>query len=121
MALSSTLRRLVTHSGTFHADDALAYAVLRLALGLGEPGIGHRLLRTRDPAVIAAAALVWDVRQRPRRRSRSLLITTSVTHPAVPTASRTAPPGSSGRRTGSPPCGPCSARRVPRRPPPSPP
>ncbi len=24
---------LVTHSGTFHLDDAFAYAVLRLALG----------------------------------------------------------------------------------------
>ncbi len=26
---------LVIHSGTFHLDDALAYAVLRVALGLG--------------------------------------------------------------------------------------
>ena len=29
---------LVTHSGSFHLDDAFAYAVLRLALGLGEAG-----------------------------------------------------------------------------------
>ncbi|MDO9713160.1 MYG1 family protein [Paracraurococcus lichenis] len=52
---------LVTHSGTFHLDDAFAYAVLRLALGLGIPGQDHALLRTRDPAVIAAADVVWDV------------------------------------------------------------
>ena len=26
---------LVTHSGSFHLDDAFSYAVLRLALGLG--------------------------------------------------------------------------------------
>ena len=29
---------LVTHSGTFHLDDAFAYAVLRLALGLRGTG-----------------------------------------------------------------------------------
>jgi uncharacterized UPF0160 family protein len=52
---------LVTHGGTFHLDDAFAYAVLRLALGLGEPGADHALLRTRDPAVIAGADLAWDV------------------------------------------------------------
>ena len=32
---------LATHGGTFHLDDAFAYAVLRLALGLGEPGGDH--------------------------------------------------------------------------------
>ena len=52
---------LVTHSGTFHCDDAFAYAVLRLALRLGAPGTDHTLTRTRDPAVIAAADIVWDV------------------------------------------------------------
>jgi uncharacterized UPF0160 family protein len=44
---------LVTHSGTFHLDDAFAYAVLRLALGLGEADRDHTLVRTRDEAVIA--------------------------------------------------------------------
>ena len=52
---------LVTHSGTFHCDDAFAYAVLRLALKLGSPGHDHRLLRTRDVAAIEAADIVWDV------------------------------------------------------------
>lgn len=52
---------LVTHSGTFHLDDAFAYAVLRLALGLAAPGVDHALVRTRDPAAIAVADLVWDV------------------------------------------------------------
>ena len=52
---------LVTHSGTFHLDDAFAYAVLRLALGLGEPGRGHALVRTRDGSVIRDADVAWDV------------------------------------------------------------
>lgn len=52
---------LVTHSGKFHCDEVFAYVVLRLALGLGEAGADHRLVRTRDAAVIAAADVVWDV------------------------------------------------------------
>jgi uncharacterized UPF0160 family protein len=46
---------LVTHSGTFHADDTLAYAVLRPLFR------GHRLVRSRDPDVISAGDVVWDV------------------------------------------------------------
>ena len=52
---------LVTHGGKFHCDEVFAYAVLRAALGLHAPGIDHRLARTRDPAVIAAGDIVWDV------------------------------------------------------------
>ncbi len=52
---------LVTHNGTFHCDDAFAYAILRLALGLGAAGVDHRLIRTRDPTLIGAADIVWDV------------------------------------------------------------
>ncbi len=52
---------LVTHSGTFHLDDAFAYAVLRLALGLREPGRDHALVRTREEATVAAADIAWDV------------------------------------------------------------
>lgn len=52
---------LVTHSGNFHADDAMAYALLRRALNLGAPGTDHRLIRTRDAALIASADIVWDV------------------------------------------------------------
>lgn len=52
---------LVTHSGKFHCDEVFAYAVLRLALGLKAAGEDHRLLRTRDPKVIATGDIVWDV------------------------------------------------------------
>jgi uncharacterized UPF0160 family protein len=52
---------LVTHSGSFHCDEAFAYVVLRLALGLREAGLDHRLVRTRDAAVIASGDHVWDV------------------------------------------------------------
>jgi uncharacterized UPF0160 family protein len=52
---------LATHSGKFHCDDAFAYAVLRLALGLRAAGQDHTLLRTRKPDLIEAATIVWDV------------------------------------------------------------
>ncbi len=52
---------LVTHSGRFHCDEVFAYAALRLALGLSEPGRDHRLIRSRDPAVIQSADIAWDV------------------------------------------------------------
>ena len=35
--------------------------MLRLALGLQEPGIDHKLLRTRKQELIEAADIVWDV------------------------------------------------------------
>lgn len=52
---------LVTHSGKFHCDEVFAYAVLRLALGLGAAGEDHTLLRTRDPRRIEEGDIVWDV------------------------------------------------------------
>jgi uncharacterized UPF0160 family protein len=59
--MQKTALRLLTHSGTFHCDDAFAYATLRLALGLSTLADDHTLTRTRDPALIAAADIVWDV------------------------------------------------------------
>jgi uncharacterized UPF0160 family protein len=58
---TAPLPLLVTHSGGFHCDDALAYAVLRLALGLGEAGTDHTLIRTRDAATIGRATIAFDV------------------------------------------------------------
>ncbi len=52
---------LATHSGKFHCDEIFAYAVLRLALDLRQPGLDHTLLRTRNPALIDQADIVWDV------------------------------------------------------------
>jgi uncharacterized UPF0160 family protein len=46
----------VTHSGKFHCDEVLAYAVLRLALGRD-----HRLRRTRNADLIASGDIVFDV------------------------------------------------------------
>jgi uncharacterized UPF0160 family protein len=53
--------RLATHNGKFHCDEVFAYAVLRLALDLHEPGVDHILLRTRKPELIESAGIVWDV------------------------------------------------------------
>jgi uncharacterized UPF0160 family protein len=52
---------LVTHSGRFHCDDVFAYAIFRLSLGLTEAGRDHTVIRTREPAVIKAANIAWDV------------------------------------------------------------
>ncbi|MBS7812757.1 MYG1 family protein [Roseococcus pinisoli] len=61
MTSDKPLPVLATHSGKFHCDEVFAYAVLRLALGLREPGRDHVLLRTRKPEAIASADIVWDV------------------------------------------------------------
>jgi uncharacterized UPF0160 family protein len=47
--------KAVTHSGTFHADDVFAFAVLQAALRDVE------LTRTRDPSIIDRADIVFDV------------------------------------------------------------
>ncbi len=52
---------LVTHNGKFHCDEVFAYAVLRHALGVHQPGVDHVLVRTRDAAVIEGGDVVWDV------------------------------------------------------------
>lgn len=47
--------RVVTHNGQFHADEALALAILRRYAGVIE------VERSRDPAVLASAAILVDV------------------------------------------------------------
>lgn len=51
------MKTIVTHNGTFHADDVFAIATLQLAYGVA----GVKVVRTRDEAVIAAADIVVDV------------------------------------------------------------
>ncbi len=48
--------RVATHSGPFHADDVLAWGLVRVFV---DPEA--ELVRTRDPAVLAAADMVFDV------------------------------------------------------------
>ncbi|MBC7951813.1 MAG: MYG1 family protein [Rhodospirillaceae bacterium] len=48
--------KVATHSGTFHADDVFAYAILKAATG-GK----LELARTRDGEVLAQADVVFDV------------------------------------------------------------
>jgi uncharacterized UPF0160 family protein len=47
--------KVITHSGTFHADDVFASAILQAALG------NFDFVRTRDTALIDAADIVFDV------------------------------------------------------------
>ncbi len=49
------MKRLITHSGKFHADDVFATAVLRKVFGEVE------VIRSRDLAVIATGDIVYDV------------------------------------------------------------
>ena len=51
------MKTIVTHSGTFHADDVFAVATLQLVFGVDEVTV----IRSRDAAVIAAADIVVDV------------------------------------------------------------
>lgn len=61
MTIDPACPTLVTHGGKFHCDEVFAYAMLRLALDLHEPGRDHILLRTRKPDLIEAGTIVWDV------------------------------------------------------------
>lgn len=50
---------LVTHDGTFHADDVFAAAILELCLE--KEGTTYELVRSRDTKMIEAADVVFDV------------------------------------------------------------
>ncbi len=49
--------RIITHSGTFHADELLAVAALEIYLA-GKP---YEVIRTRDPNIIETGDFVVDV------------------------------------------------------------
>lgn len=50
---------LVTHEGSFHADDVFACAVLQIYLD--SVGEDYKIIRTRDENIIAKADIVFDV------------------------------------------------------------
>ncbi len=54
-----TRKRLVTHNGSFHADDLFAAAVL--GLYMDSKGYEYEIVRTRDMEVIKNADYVFDV------------------------------------------------------------
>jgi len=49
--------RALTHSGYFHSDEVTAYAILRQV----DETVGGSFVRSRDPALIAQAMIVFDV------------------------------------------------------------
>ncbi len=51
--------RVATHSGVFHADDVIAYLILRWVDKID--GIPSNFVRTRDQAIIDAADIAFDV------------------------------------------------------------
>jgi len=52
-------KKLVTHNGTFHADDVFACA--SLILMLEKEGMGYEIIRTRDVEIIKNGDYVFDV------------------------------------------------------------
>lgn len=57
MYYTETMKKVITHSGPFHADDVFAVATLQLHLGLEN----IELIRTRDEVIIATGDIVLDV------------------------------------------------------------
>ncbi len=53
------MKKLVTHNGGYHADDIVAYAILQEVLT--KRGQSWTLSRSRDPLVISAGDIVFDV------------------------------------------------------------
>ena len=55
--LGRMVKRIVTHSGTFHCDESLACFLLKQT----EEFKDAEIIRTRDPSVIETADIVVDV------------------------------------------------------------
>ncbi len=53
------MKKLVTHSNGFHADDVTAYAILKEVLT--RRGETWEIIRSRDPEIITTADIVFDV------------------------------------------------------------
>lgn len=51
------MQKIITHNGSFHADDVFAVATLQLHFGLDN----IEVIRTRDEAIIATGDIVLDV------------------------------------------------------------
>lgn len=62
MSIASLFRKkvtIVTHDGSYHADDVMATAIL--GLWLEKQNIPYRIIRTRDDTTIASADYAYDL------------------------------------------------------------
>lgn len=59
MTMNKKVKKLVTHSGSFHTDDIFAAAAI--ALMLEQSGEQYEIIRTRDPEIIKTGDYVFDV------------------------------------------------------------
>jgi uncharacterized UPF0160 family protein len=59
MTMEKKVKKLVTHSGSFHTDDIFATVVLSLVLE--KQNQEFEIIRTRDPEIIKSADYVYDV------------------------------------------------------------
>jgi uncharacterized UPF0160 family protein len=53
------MKKLVTHGNGFHADDVIAYAILKEVLA--KQGEAWEIVRSRDPEIIATGDIVFDI------------------------------------------------------------
>lgn len=56
---NNSIKKLITHSGSFHTDDIFATVVLSFVLE--KEGHEFEVIRTRDPEIIQSADYVYDV------------------------------------------------------------
>ena len=54
-----TVKKLITHNGTFHADDV--FACVTLSLMLEKNGEKFKIIRTRDEKIIKGGDYVFDI------------------------------------------------------------
>lgn len=59
MENNNSVKKLITHNGSFHADDVFAAAMLSLVLE--REGQAYEIIRTRDEEVIKTGDYVFDV------------------------------------------------------------
>lgn len=59
MEMDTNKKKLITHDGSFHADDVFATATLSLLLE--KKGESFEIIRTRDPKIIETGDYVFDV------------------------------------------------------------
>ncbi|MEK7190625.1 MAG: MYG1 family protein [Patescibacteria group bacterium] len=67
--MMTTVKKLITHNGSFHTDDIFACAALILYLekkgkefsAQGGPVSGWEIIRTRDPEIIKTGDFIFDV------------------------------------------------------------
>ena len=71
-----TVKKLITHNGTFHADDV--FACVTLSLMLEKNGEKFKIIRTRDEKIIKGGDYVFDIGGYMMKKQIGLIITRQI-------------------------------------------